>query len=97
MRRRDFIGVMAGLAGLSPLAGHAQQSRIPKVGFLYPGPSTAATARIEAFLEGLRTAGYRAPDQVEFIPPHCDPTVNLYDTLYVCRGERVEAVWPVKR
>jgi D-serine deaminase-like pyridoxal phosphate-dependent protein len=36
-------------------------------------------------------------DRVEFIPPHCDPTMNLYDTLYACRGERVEAVWPVKR
>lgn len=35
--------------------------------------------------------------RVEFIPPHCDPTANLYDTLYVCRGERVEAVWPLKR
>ncbi|HEY3789469.1 MAG TPA: alanine racemase, partial [Urbifossiella sp.] len=36
-------------------------------------------------------------DHIEFIPPHCDPTMNLYDTLYACRGERVEHVWPVKR
>jgi D-serine deaminase-like pyridoxal phosphate-dependent protein len=36
-------------------------------------------------------------DRVEFIPPHCDPTSNLYDTIYACRGERVEGVWPVKR
>lgn len=34
-------------------------------------------------------------DRVEFIAPHCDPTVNLYDRIYVCRGETVEAVWPV--
>ncbi len=34
-------------------------------------------------------------DRVEFIPPHCDPTVNLYDRIHVCRGETVEAVWPV--
>lgn len=34
--------------------------------------------------------------RLEFIPPHCDPTVNLYDRIYACRGERVEAVWPVK-
>jgi 3-hydroxy-D-aspartate aldolase len=39
----------------------------------------------------------RLGDRVEFIPPHCDPTVNLYDTLYACRGENVEAVWGVKR
>ncbi len=35
-------------------------------------------------------------DQVEFDPPHCDPTANLYDRIHVCRGERVEAVWPLK-
>lgn len=34
-------------------------------------------------------------DRVEFIPPHIDPTVNLYDSIYALRGERVEAVWPV--
>ncbi|HTM47631.1 MAG TPA: hypothetical protein VL285_03070, partial [Bryobacteraceae bacterium] len=34
-------------------------------------------------------------EKIEFIPPHCDPTVNLFDRLHVCRGERVEAIWPV--
>jgi D-serine deaminase-like pyridoxal phosphate-dependent protein len=34
-------------------------------------------------------------DRVEFIPPHCDPTVNLHSCFYACRGGRVEAVWPV--
>lgn len=34
-------------------------------------------------------------DRVEFIAPHCDPTVNLYDRIYVCRGDSVEAIWPV--
>jgi len=27
--------------------------------------------------------------------PHCDSTVNLYDRIYACRGERVEEVWSV--
>jgi D-serine deaminase-like pyridoxal phosphate-dependent protein len=36
-------------------------------------------------------------DRIEFVPPHCDPTVNLHDTIYACRGDKVEAVWPVKR
>ena len=27
--------------------------------------------------------------------PHCDPNVNLYDRLYACRGDKVEAIWPV--
>lgn len=35
-------------------------------------------------------------NKIEFIPPHCDPTVNLYSRIYACRAENVEAVWPVK-
>lgn len=34
-------------------------------------------------------------DRIEFVPPHCDPTVNLYDRIFACRGEFVESVWPV--
>ena len=36
-------------------------------------------------------------DRLEFIVPHCDPNVNLYDRLYCLRGEKLEAVWPVAR
>jgi 3-hydroxy-D-aspartate aldolase len=34
-------------------------------------------------------------DKIEFVPPHCDPTVNLYDRIYVCHGNTVEDVWPI--
>jgi len=34
-------------------------------------------------------------DRIEFLPPHIDPTVNLYDHIYALRGDRVEAVWPI--
>jgi 3-hydroxy-D-aspartate aldolase len=34
-------------------------------------------------------------DRLEFIPPHIDPTVNLFDNIYALRGDRVEAVWPI--
>ncbi|RPJ61432.1 MAG: DSD1 family PLP-dependent enzyme [Acidobacteria bacterium] len=34
-------------------------------------------------------------DRLEFIVPHCDPSVNLYDRLYCVRGESVEAVWAI--
>jgi D-serine deaminase-like pyridoxal phosphate-dependent protein len=37
----------------------------------------------------------RLGDRLRFIPPHCDPTVNLYDRLHVCRGEEVLESWPV--
>jgi 3-hydroxy-D-aspartate aldolase len=36
-------------------------------------------------------------DKIEFLPPHCDPTVNLYDMVHACRGDVVEASWPLKR
>ena len=36
-------------------------------------------------------------EKIEMTPPHCDPTVNLFDAIYACRGEHVEAVWPLKR
>ena len=28
--------------------------------------------------------------------PHCDPTVNLYDSYHVVRGDRLEAIWPIE-
>ena len=42
-----------------------------------------------------KTQKVNVGDRVRFIPPHCDPTVNLYDRIHVCRGEEVEDVWPV--
>lgn len=72
MRRREFITFIGGAATAWPLAARAQQPKIPKLGFLYPGPSTVATTRIDAFLGGLRAAGYRVPEEVEFIPRFAD-------------------------
>ena len=37
----------------------------------------------------------RLGDRVEFIVPHCDPVVNLYDQIYAIRNDTVEAVWPI--
>jgi D-serine deaminase-like pyridoxal phosphate-dependent protein len=34
-------------------------------------------------------------DRIEFVIPHCDPSVNLYDSIYCLRGDRVEAIWPI--
>jgi D-serine deaminase-like pyridoxal phosphate-dependent protein len=37
----------------------------------------------------------RLGEKLRLVPGHCDPTVNLYDWIVACRGEAVEAVWPV--
>lgn len=30
-----------------------------------------------------------------FIPSHCCTTVNLYNDIYVTRGGKIEAIWPI--
>lgn len=34
-------------------------------------------------------------ERLDFIIPHCDPSVNLYDRIFAMRGDNVEAVWKV--
>jgi 3-hydroxy-D-aspartate aldolase len=34
-------------------------------------------------------------EKLRFIPPHCDPTVNLYDRFFCVRGDVVEDEWPI--
>jgi D-serine deaminase-like pyridoxal phosphate-dependent protein len=34
-------------------------------------------------------------DRLEFLVPHCDPTVNLYDVIHALRGDTIEGVWPI--
>jgi len=46
------------------------------------------------FENGSRTL--QPGDRVEFLAPHCDPTVNLYTSMIAWRGDRVEGVWPLK-
>jgi 3-hydroxy-D-aspartate aldolase len=35
-------------------------------------------------------------DVVEFVVPHCDPTVNLYDFFCVVSGDALVDVWPIE-
>jgi D-serine deaminase-like pyridoxal phosphate-dependent protein len=39
--------------------------------------------------------GIRIGDAIECIPPHCDPTINLYDHYHVVEGDDLVAIWPV--
>jgi D-serine deaminase-like pyridoxal phosphate-dependent protein len=34
-------------------------------------------------------------ERVEFVTPHCDPTVNLHDAYHVVDGDTLVAIWPV--
>ncbi|MDA8586076.1 alanine racemase [Rhodobacteraceae bacterium] len=33
--------------------------------------------------------------KIEVIPPHCDPTVNLFDVVHVVDGDTLVDIWPV--
>ena len=34
--------------------------------------------------------------RVEFITPHCDPTVNLHNACHVMDGDLLVAIWPIR-
>jgi D-serine deaminase-like pyridoxal phosphate-dependent protein len=34
--------------------------------------------------------------QVEFVPPHCDPTVNLFNRFHCVRGNALVDIWPIE-
>jgi D-serine deaminase-like pyridoxal phosphate-dependent protein len=34
-------------------------------------------------------------DRIAFLPSHIDTTINLHDTYYAYRDERLESIWPV--
>jgi 3-hydroxy-D-aspartate aldolase len=39
--------------------------------------------------------GLKLGDAVEFLTPHCDPTINLYARYHCVRGDTLVEIWPV--
>src|SRR3954453_8828786 len=61
MKRREFIGLLAGAATAWPLGARAQQNNhVRRIGFLMPSAETDANAqsRVAAFREGLQQLGW---------------------------------------
>ena len=58
MRRREFITVIAGSAAAWPLAAHAQQTKVARIGFLGSDSASSHAARLAAFRAGLRDLGW---------------------------------------
>ncbi|MFI5002554.1 MAG: DSD1 family PLP-dependent enzyme, partial [Reyranellales bacterium] len=81
-------------AGLKAMATEAGPPKILK------GAVEGATTRFmgDEHLAIIAPEGKNAPalgDQVILTPPHCDPTVNLYDDYYIVKGDTLVEIWPV--
>jgi len=70
-----------------------------------PRPADARYAGCDYFWYGDEHGGLARPadaappelaERIEFIPPHCDPTVDRYDRLVLVRGDTVVEVVPIE-
>jgi len=64
------------------------------------GAVDGATTRFmgDEHLAVIAPEGKAAPalaEQVILTPPHCDPTVNLYESYHVVKGDTLVEIWPV--
>lgn len=58
MRRRDFLGALAGGAAAWPIAARAQQSAMPMIGYLHMSEPDTYNPLVAAFRKGLSETGY---------------------------------------
>jgi 3-hydroxy-D-aspartate aldolase len=81
-------------AGLKAMATEKGPPQILK------GAVEGSTTRFmgDEHLAVIAPEGKAAPahgEQVILVPPHCDPTVNLYDAFHIVKGDTLVEIWPV--
>ena len=64
MRRREFISFIGGAAAAWPLVARGQQPAMPVLGFINGAIAKGYTNQLDAFLKGLREAGYSEGNNV---------------------------------
>ena len=57
-------------------------------------PSAPTKAARRDWIIATRLA-LKLGEVVEFLVPHCDPTINLYDRYHCVRGDRLVEIWPI--
>src|SRR5271165_6427938 len=78
MRRRDFIKFIGGAAAAWPLAAHAQQTKVPLIGFLSSFSQTQSARPIAEFRRGLSENGFTDGQNVTMELSYAD---GQYDRL----------------
>jgi D-serine deaminase-like pyridoxal phosphate-dependent protein len=79
--QKDFVTVDAGLKAMANDAGSP----------LVVGHETTSQYHFFGDEHGLVTmpasTNFRRGDRLELVPPHCDPTVDRYDHLWMVQGD----------
>jgi 3-hydroxy-D-aspartate aldolase len=97
----DARVVSANTAGMATVdAGLKAMATEKGPPMILKGAADGATTRFmgDEHLAVIAPEGKAAPalgEQVILVPPHCDPTVNLYDDYYVVKGDTLVDIWPV--
>jgi D-serine deaminase-like pyridoxal phosphate-dependent protein len=77
-------------AGLKALSVDSGMPVVAEAGAEYLGASDE-----HGVLRVVDASKFPLGRKLRLIPGHCDPTVNLYDSIVGYRNDRVEAIWPI--
>jgi D-serine deaminase-like pyridoxal phosphate-dependent protein len=97
----DARVVSANAAGMATVdAGLKAMATEKGPPMILKGAVDGSTTRFmgDEHLAVIAPEGKAAPglgEQVILTPPHCDPTVNLYESYHVVKGETLVDIWPV--
>lgn len=84
MRRREFLGILSGVAATWPMVARAQQGKVWRIGFLrYAAPDAA---HLEAFRHGLRDLGYTVGGNIILEERYAS---GVYDRLPILIAELI--------
>src|SRR5690349_21763084 len=90
MRRREFMGLLGGVAVAWPLAVRAQQpgGQVYRVGFLGATSLAAAQGIVDAFRDGMRGRGYVEGRNlaIDYRPPAASPEQETELAAALVRG-----------
>jgi D-serine deaminase-like pyridoxal phosphate-dependent protein len=86
--QHGYVTVDAGLKAMATDAGPAGVPGRPGASFAFFGDEQGLVTTTAAFRPARG-------DRLRLVPPHCDPTVDRYDRLWLTRGDTVVGVTPV--